>query len=104
MPRLHQQGYFHAFGNGAPEEKLCFKTELTHQTFAFQSRTVTFYGSEEENIVMSKNEDRIEKSSDGYPNVRVIADLPSWSSLKPLNVFLAGDDYNQAEDQGSAAE
>ena len=86
------------------KEKFVFQAELTHQSFSFQSRTVTFYGSKEEDIFMSMYEDRIEKSSDGYPNVRVIADLPSWRDKQPLNVFLAEEDYSKEEDLGAGAE
>ena len=67
---------------------------------------MTFYeGQEYIDVYLSDNGDRIEKSSDGYPEIRIIANLPSWTSLGPsINVFLADEKYNSAEDLGSGAE
>ena len=69
-----------------------------------QSQTVTFYGLKESEIYSSVYGDRIEKSSDGYPEIRVIANLPPSVIDRPLNVFLAEKDYVAANDLGAAAE
>ena len=69
---------------------------------------MTFYEGQANAIdtYSSVNGDRIEKSSDGYPEIRVIANLPSWlsSNRGPINIFLAEDDYKPEDDLGSAAE
>ena len=71
-----------------------------------QSQTVTFYEGQAGaiNPYSSVNGDQIEKSSDGYPEIRVIANLPSWTDRQPINIFLAEDDYKAEDDLGSAAE
>ena len=65
---------------------------------------MTFYGLQESEIYSSVNEDRIEKSSDGYPEIRIIANLPDTVIARPLNIFLAESDYEAANDLGAAAE
>jgi len=72
------------------------------------SQTVTIYGTNllgTNDIVPSMRGDRIEKSSDGYPEIRIIANLPSWTSRGPsINIFLADKDYKAEEDLGSGAD
>ena len=72
-----------------------------------QSQTVTFYEGQANAIdpYSSVNGDRIEKSSDGYPKIRVIANLPSWTVRQSsINIFLAEDDYKAEDDLGSGGE